>query len=157
LRLGAPLVWRGLDVSQVVGRIIREYEATPNEDKPKGINVDTIGVGGGVADLLRRNKVLEADEVDIRDVNVADAPAVDELNSRLRDELWWQGREYFQARDCTFPIANLTKEQLEVIEELISELAAPTYDFTVAGKRVVMSKKDMKKELGKSPTLPTPF
>ena len=157
MRLGAPLVWRGLDVSQVVGRIIREYEATPNEDKPKGINVDTIGVGGGVADLLRRNKVLEADEVDIRDVNVADAPAVDELNSRLRDELWWQGREYFQARDCTFPIANLTKEQLEVIEELISELAAPTYDFTVAGKRVVMSKKDMKKELGKSPTLPTPF
>ncbi len=55
--------------------------------------------------------------------------------ARLRDELWFKGREWFQDRACSMP-----KD-----DALIAELTSPTYAFTSTGKMVVESKADMKK------------
>jgi phage terminase large subunit len=151
--LGPPLVWRDLDNAQVVGRIMFEYEGTPNDDKPKAICVDAIGLGAGVADFLRNNPVLLADDVDVIAVNVSEASSVSELHMRKRDELWWMGRQWFEAKDCHIPQENLNGDDLALIEELISELTTPTYDHSASGKIVVISKADMKKELGRSPDI----
>jgi hypothetical protein len=66
---------------------------------------------------------------------------------RLRDELWFKGREWFQDRACSMP-----KD-----DALIAELTAPTYSFTSTGKMVVESKADMKKRGMRSPDLADAF
>jgi hypothetical protein len=66
---------------------------------------------------------------------------------RLRDELWFKGREWFQDKACSMP-----KD-----DALIAELTAPTYAFTSTGKMVVESKADMKKRGMRSPDLADAF
>jgi hypothetical protein len=80
----------------------------------------------------------------VRGVNVGEAAASRENCGRLRDELWFKGREWFQDRACSMP-----KD-----DALIAELASPTYAFTSTGKMVVESKADMKKRGMRSPDLP---
>jgi hypothetical protein len=155
--LEAPKVWRNLDGGQVAGRIVQEYRSTPNDMKPRAICVDVLNMGASVVDFLNRDPELEADEVLIVAVNVAEADPGDGLNHRLRDKLWWNGREWFGAKDCSLPQEHLTQEELALIEELIGELTVTTYDITAAGKRHVMPKADQKKELGRSPDLADGF
>ena len=66
---------------------------------------------------------------------------------RLRDELWFKGREWFQDRLCSMPQD----------DALIAELTSPTYSFTSTGKMVVESKADMKKRGLRSPDLADAF
>jgi hypothetical protein len=66
---------------------------------------------------------------------------------RLRDELWFKGREWFQDRTCSLPQD----------EALIAELTSPTYTFSSTGKMVVESKADMKKRGMRSPDLADAF
>ena len=134
-------VWKNLDTMQLAGRIAREFEETPLDDQPHEILVDVIGIGAGVVDRL--------DELGlpVRGVNVAEAPSVDDQFMRLRDELYWKMRKWFEARNCAMPRD----------DALISELVAPTYDFTSAGKLQVESKKDMKKRGLRSPDLADAF
>jgi hypothetical protein len=155
--LEAPKVWRNLDGGQVAGRIVQEYRSTPNDMKPRAICVDVLNMGASVVDFLNRDPELEADEVLIVAVNVAEADPGDGLNHRLRDKLWWNGREWFGAKDCSLPQEHLTQEELALIEELIGELTVTTYDITAAGKRHVMPKADQKRELGRSPDLADGF
>ena len=70
----------------------------------------------------------------MRGVNVGEAAASRENCARLRDELWFKGREWFQDKACSMPND----------DDLIAELTAPTYSFTSTGKMVVESKADMK-------------
>ncbi len=134
-------VFKNLDTMQLAGRIVREWDECPIDDRPHEICVDVIGIGAGVVDRL--------DELGlpVTGVNVAEAPSVDDQFMRLRDELYWKVRKWFEARDCRIP-----KD-----EALISELIAPSYDFTSAGKLVVESKKDMKKRGLRSPDLSDGF
>jgi hypothetical protein len=148
--LGPPIVWQQLDMRQITARVAAEYAKTPLEDRPRAICVDVIGYGAGVVDFLRDDGQIADDGVNIVGVNVAEAPSTDAENYKLRDELWFFARAWFAARDCTIPTVNLNSEQRAAIEELIAELATPTFDFTVGGKRVVASKKDIKKDLGRS-------
>lgn len=150
--IDVPKVWRNMDGPQVAGRIIAEYKATPNEDKPKRINVDIIGVGSSVYDHLR----LAGSPCRhiVTGVNVAESPSCSDLDRKLRDELWFKGRAWFAAKDCCIPddLAK-TSEEIAIIEQLITELTTVTYDFDDNGKRVVERKKDMKARLGHSPDL----
>jgi len=66
---------------------------------------------------------------------------------RLRDELWFKGRDWFQERLGAIPQD----------DALIAELTAPTYTFTSTGKMVVESKADMKKRGMRSPDLADAF
>lgn len=155
--LAAPIVWRDLDGGQVAGRIVAEYRKTPKEFRPKAICVDVINVGASVVDFLNRDPELSADEVMIVSVNVAESPGLDQLNHRLRDELWWCAREWFQAKDCSIRLEHLNEDEKALVEELIGELTTPTYDITAAGKRIVCTKADMKKDLGYSPDIADGF
>ncbi len=147
--------WRDLDGAQVAGRINALYRETPNHLRPREIVVDVIGVGASVYDILR----LPGSECreTVRGANVAELPSISEENHRLRDELWFRGRAWFSARDCHIPKAFSDPAHTALIEKLIAELTAPTYDFTHLGKRVVESKADMKKRGIPSPNIADAF
>lgn len=147
--------WHGLDGAQVAGRIQALYRETPNHLKPREIVVDVIGVGASVYDILRLpgSECREA----VRGANVAELPSTSDEDHRLRDELWFRGRAWFAAKDCHIPTVFTTDAEKKLCEKLISELTAPTYDFTHLGKRVVESKSDMKKRGVPSPNLADAF
>jgi phage terminase large subunit len=127
--------WHGKDTMQLVGLIMDAWMKTDDDKRPSEIVVDVIGIGSGVVDRL-----AELD-LPVRGCNVAEVPSIDDKYSRLRDELWWRGREWFAARDCFIPGD----------EKLVGELTGPTYDFASSGKLVVESKKDMRKRGVASP------
>jgi hypothetical protein len=159
LRQGTTLLaikeWRQLDGAQVAGRIQRFIADLPVELRPREIVVDTIGVGASVYDILR----LPGSEVAeyVRGCNVSETPGVSELDHRLRDELWFRGRAWFAERTCSIPKNFPDLADTPLIEKLIGELTAPTYDFTSLGKRKVESKGDMKARGVPSPNLADAF
>jgi phage terminase large subunit len=132
-----PLIeWKKADLMQTVGRVITEYEQTPVTKRPGAINVDVIGMGGGVVDRLRELGMP------VRGINVGESPSTDgHRYMRLRDELWFKAKDWFQSLAVTMPQD----------EALVSELVAPTYRFESTGKLKVESKDDMKKRGIKSP------
>lgn len=132
-----PVVeWRKMDLMQTAGRIAKEYNDTPIGKRPGAINVDVIGMGGGVVDRLRELGLP------VRGINVGEAPAVDAARyMRQRDELWFLGREWFDSRAVCIPED----------DKLVSELVGPKYRLESSGKLKVESKDDMKKRGVKSP------
>lgn len=132
-----PVVeWRKLDLMQTSGKIAKEWHETPEDLKPAAINVDVIGLGGGVVDRLRELGLP------VRGINVGEAPADDAARyMRLRDELWFKGRDWFETRAVCIPRD----------DGLISEIVVPKYKVESSGKLKVESKDDLKKRGVKSP------
>ncbi len=153
--LGAPVIWQNLDLRQVAGRIVELYRATLNNEKPREIIIDVIGMGYGVYDILRSpgGEVREL----VRGCNVSEQPANSERFARLRDEIWFKGRDWFAEKDCHIPTGLPNPPENEAIEEMIAELTAATYDFTANGKVVVERKADMKKRGLRSPDIADAF
>ena len=125
--------WGGLDLMQTVGAIVNEAKL----DAPEEICVDTIGLGGGVADRLREQGY------NVRDVNVSESSAMNPNANRLRDELWMAVKDWLATRAVKLPRD----------ESLRQELVAPRYNFTSAGRLVVESKDSMRKRRMRSPDL----
>lgn len=123
--------WQGKDPMQVAGLIMWEYQHTPV--KPAKIYVDSIGIGAGVVSRLLEHPSMKGVVVGI---NVSENDAVSETCWKMRDELWWRSRLWFEGANVKMP---------EGCEALIQELATPTYQPNSAGKVVVESKKDMAK------------
>jgi phage terminase large subunit len=132
-----PRVWRNLDLMQLTGAVVAEYEAQKPEDKPDQILVDSIGLGAGVVDRLRELG-LPAEGV-----NVSESPSFspNQTYANLKAELWYKAKAWFERRDCRIPDDS----------RLISELATVRYTFTSSGKTKVESKEDIKKRGLKSP------
>jgi hypothetical protein len=132
-----PRVWRNLDLMQLTGAVVAEYEAQKPEDKPDQILVDSIGLGAGVVDRLRELG-LPAEGV-----NVSESPSFspNQTYANLKAELWYKAKAWFERRDCRIPDDR----------RLISELATVRYTFTSTGKTKVESKEDIKKRGLKSP------
>ena len=133
--------WRDKDLMQLCCIILTEYESVPYEDRPSEILVDSIGLGAGVVDRLA--------ELDLpaRGVNVAESSSLSQKYVRLRDELWFSGREWLEAKDCKLP-----KDEV-----LTSELAIPRFNYTSTGKLKVEGKDEMKKRGHKSPDVADAF
>jgi hypothetical protein len=125
--------WYGLDTMQVAGMIAAEYRDA--REKPWCINVDVIGIGAGVVDRL------EELGLPVRGINVAESASASIKYMRLRDELWFLGREWLEARDC----------RLAEDDELVGELVTAKYKIESSGKIKVESKDDMKKRGVASP------
>jgi len=100
------------------------------------LNVDGIGIGGGVVDQLRHA------QVPLFEVNVALASKSEKMKA-LRDELWWKTREIIETRELQIPNDSYG-------EELTVQLSTPTYDY-VGSKVKVESKKSIKDRTGESP------
>jgi len=84
-----------------------------------------------------------------RGINVGEAPSIDgKTYMRLRDELWFRARAWFEQRDCRLP---------ENCQELVAELSVPGYHYTSAGRIQVESKDSMKKRGLRSPDLADAF
>lgn len=126
--------WMGKDNVQVAGLIKAEFEACHPDERPVEILIDVIGLGAGVVDILYHQGLP------VTGVNVGESPSANDKYMRLRDELWFKAREWFQKRDVIFND-----------EATIAELAGPTYDYHMNGRLVVESKKDMKKRGVRSP------
>jgi phage terminase large subunit len=141
-RLLEPVMhWSRIDLMATAGKIKAEYETTHYDMRPTEIRIDAIGLGAGVYDRCKEQGLP------VRAINVGEAAASRENCMRLRDELWFQGREWFQDRLCSLPQD----------DALIAELTSPTYSFTSTGKMVVESKADMKKRGMRSPDLADAF
>ena len=142
--------WRGKDTMQVAGIIKAKYDAVidfPGE-RPSEIMVDSIGIGAGVVDRLREMGLPA------RGVNVAESASVDVLYSRLRDELWFKAREFFDGKDVSMWRDERTGDG---DLDLIAELASAKYAYTSLGKLKVESKDEMKKRGLRSPDLADAF
>lgn len=127
--------WFGKDTMQTAGLIAQEYAATPDKYRPVSINVDVIGIGAGVVDRLKELGLP------VRGINVAESASVSDKYSRLRDELWFMGREWLEAKDC----------KLADDQPLIAELTTVKYQILSTGKIKVESKDEMKKRGVSSP------
>ena len=105
------------------------------EQKPDAVFVDSTGVGGPVADQLRR--LLPG--VPIIDVNFASA-APDSHYSNMRAYIWWKMRDAIKA--------GLAIEDDNGLEE---ELTSPEYNHNARDQLQLEKKDDIKKRLGISP------
>ena len=135
--------WHGLDATELARVIKNEYDAVKLSDRPSFICVDSIGLGAGVADILR-NMGLP-----VLDINVGESSSVKEKFRNLKAELWWEARDWFYQRNCSLQDGELAKE-----------LIAPLYKYTNTNKIQVESKDEMKKRgvlEGKSPDLADAF
>jgi len=110
------------------------------------ICVDSIGYGGGVADYLRGKG-----RFDVYDVNVAEASSDSQRFARLRDEAWWNVREWFQNKKCSLP-------KIPNRELLIDDLKEMYYEFVKGSEKVkVVSKADLYELIGRSPDVGDAF
>ena len=127
--------WKQLDLMQLTGAVVAEFEACQPRQQPVQINVDSIGVGGGVTDRLQE---LHLPAVGI---NTAEAPSSRSTYLNLRAELWFKLKAWLEARDCKLP-----KD-----DDLLAELVAIKYKFTSSGKLQIESKDEMRKRNMASP------
>jgi hypothetical protein len=132
-------VLSGKDNVEVAGETLKISRTV----KAKHIKVDVIGLGAGVVDILK------AENAPVAAVNVATASNVldDEGNkvyANLRAELWWALREELDPKN-TDPLA------LPPDEDLLGDLAAPTYTINRKGAIQIEEKEETKKRLGHSP------
>jgi hypothetical protein len=132
--------WWGKDTMQTAGLIKAEWDSTMPAARPKAINVDVIGIGAGVVDRLKELG-LPVVGVNVAESESIRAGAEGVSFNRLRDELWWRGREWLEARDC----------RLADDDETIAELSTPTYGFTSNGRLQVERKDELRKRGVKSP------
>lgn len=127
---------RGTDLMQLAMRVRDEYEAMPAKLKPKAICVDAIGVGNGAYVNLKYM------DLPAHKVIVSSSPTRrPDYYSRLRDQLWWECREWFLAGNVSIPDNT----------DLRKELVAPSYESD-SGKIKVEKKDLIKRKLkGASP------
>lgn len=131
-----PVVRHGLDtiqLAELVATLHYQYR-DQNSGEKVTVNVDEGGVGGGVVDVLRRNRLLNVVGVN------AGSSAGNAQYARRRDELWFGIADWLKAGG-TFPAD----------KKLDGELVAVEYSFTATGKIQVEPKDDLRKRLGRSP------
>jgi hypothetical protein len=104
------------------------------------VMVDTIGVGGGVADKLRAR--IHNGVTDIVDINVSESPANRDKFHKLRDELWWKVREMFEKKAVSIPKNDI----------LLGELTSIKYSMP-NGKIKIEGKAELKRRGKKSPNI----
>jgi len=136
-----PRKWKNLDLMQLTGAVVAEYEALQPHEQPQAILVDSIGLGAGVVDRL-----IELG-LPARGINVSESPSFGSQYRNLRAELWAKAKTWLERRDCSLPND----------QQLIAELATVKYKFASNGKLQIESKEDIKKRGLKSPDLADSF
>jgi hypothetical protein len=127
--------WRGLDPTQLAFKIVELYQTTPTKMKPSVIAVDSTGLGAGVFSNLREFGLP------VHSCIFAGSPSRGpEKFHRIRDQIYWEMREWFMTENVSIPNH----------QRLIEELATVTYDDG-SGKIKLEDKKALRKRLGRSP------
>lgn len=165
------IFWQGLDTMQISQRIKVMWDDCEEDDKPSAICIDSIGVGAGVVDRLNEMAAEGHFEgTQIIGINVSESASIHDKFSRLRDELWWRARDWFEALDCSM-IQDVEQRQKWLLlegegnEEVIfdtdaraarkapitDELRDVLFSFLPNGKIKLEPKQDTKERLGRSP------
>jgi len=131
------------DSMRLVGVIKVKWDTTPSRLRPVAIYVDVIGLGGPIADRLTELGLP------VVPVNVSEVAAVSDRYVRLRDELWYEVRHWFEAMDVTMP----TKRENPYVEKLTHELCSIESEYMSNGKIQVESKEKLKRRGLPSPNL----
>ena len=140
--------WQGASLTESCGRIVNYLKEYPSI---RMVNVDEIGVGAGLVDMLfeEQNKGNVALDVVINGVNVARTPLDPEKYPRLRDEVWFDLAEIINKGN----IAYADSVDRELLDVFIQECAPVEYHFGADGRRRVDTKDEMKAKLGYSPDI----
>ena len=125
--------WRSDDSMVSVGKVMQEWKDA--KVKPRQICVDSIGLGGPVADRLSEQGLP------VHCVNVSESHSSNDRYLRLRDEMWEKTRGWFYGRDVKIPRD----------EHFIGEISLVKWKPKSNGKMCVETKAEMKKNLHKSP------
>jgi hypothetical protein len=129
------MFWNSKNTMESAGKVAYEYNKA--DPKPEYIYVDEIGVGAGVVDRLREL------HLPAYGVNVSEKSSKSGLYSRLRDELWFRMRTWFEVMEPSLPDD----------EALVAEIGAMRYSFTSAGNFKVEDKDSLKARGLRSPDL----
>lgn len=129
--------WGQTDIVATAGRVQDRYRAKLFD----AVAVDSIGIGAGVADILRSNNIPVAM------VQVSEKPMDPERFDSQRDELWWKLREWFEEGACSISRSLMPHQK----ETLLKDIQDIRFKFSPTGKIKIESKDDMKKRLGYSP------
>lgn len=128
--------WKQLDPAQLATAVLDYHKTLPKSEKPNQICVDVIGLGSGVAGILKQW------DLPVLEVAVSNKPTrKQDFYTKLRDQLWWECREWFTDRIVSIPNN----------PDLIRELCTPTYEEFPKIK--VEDKKSIKKRLHRSPDI----
>lgn len=123
------------DTMYIVGMVVNEWNETDKYERPDKINVDTIGLGAGVADRLREIGLPAVD------VCVSWSPMDTKAFRTLRDELWFKLRDWLKDDEPSIPNDS----------EFIGQCSEVKYTFNSFGQKIAESKESMKKR-----NLPSP-
>lgn len=126
------------EATQIVGWLVNEIKNTPKKQQPDRVCVDSIGLGGPIADFLREK---DMPGVQFIDVNVAEKSEEPEKYHRLRDELWCKFRDWLYEEKPDIPDDKLLSAQASTIH----------YKYHSSGSIVVEKKDEMKKRGLRSP------
>jgi len=121
-----------VDIANHVEQVYQEYSKVCEL-----IAVDSVGIGAGVADMLRKRGLPT---IDIE--SGEKAYQYSRFNNK-RTEMWYRGRELFRTGDISIPDD----------DTLIGELSTIRYSFDVGGRYVLETKDDLKKRGLKSPNI----
>lgn len=133
--------WRGLDPTQLAYKVRDLYQSTPKNLRPSIIAVDATGLGHGVYSNLKDFGLP------VHSCIFAGTPTRHpDRYHRVRDQIWFEMREWFQTENVSIPNH----------QRLIEELVTPTYDDG-SGKIKLEEKKALKSVSVVRPTMPTPW
>lgn len=127
------VIIRGMDTQQLSKRV---YELAL-EHKAESVNIDAIGVGGGVVDALNSIGLPG-----VSGVNVAEPAWNNDKYANLKAELWFSLRQRLLDGEVSLP------DDKDLERELMC-----SYKYNLTGKIVIQAKDDVKKALGRSPDL----
>lgn len=163
------IFWQGLNLMQIAQRIQVMWENTDVDDKPSAICIDAIGVGAGVVDRLNEMAAEGHFEgTQIIGINVSEVAGIHDKFSRLRDELWWRARSWFEKMDCSM-LVDVEKRQTWILDEgneefledpeyrmsrkspIVDEMRDILFSYLPNGKIKLEPKQDTKERLGRSP------
>jgi hypothetical protein len=144
VRQGGQIVhvetWNMADSVMTAGRVMDRFRARMFDV----VAVDSIGIGAGVVDILKANNIPTVG------VNVSETPSSNDSRfNRLRDELWWKARQWFEDRSCGISAGIMPR----VAQSLVADIQDIRYEYTPTGKIKIEGKDDMKERLGFSPDI----
>jgi len=129
--------WKKLDSFQLTERVISTITEMRQGDEHVTLNVDSIGIGAGVYQALRR---FAPSWLNVQGVKSSYASNRPNQFALLRDELWWNLGQWLKDG------GTLPRDP-----KLETELVAVEFDLDGKGRIKVESKKELKKRIGRSP------
>ena len=141
-RVGAKVVrlesWSHQDTTYTAGRTLRNVK----EFRPSRVVIDSVGVGGGVVDMLRSDH--DAISSYVVPFNSGDKPNDREKFGNRRAEVYWDLAKRFEEGNISLPKGNRT-------DRLKAQLCDIRYDYDKNGKLWIESKEEMRSRGSKSP------